>query len=217
MTPDIVVIFPPECRSNIHRNQRGNGGRGCLPFPDTGYYLEPMKLILWVSLAAFLEIGTAWGQAPPTSFSFTWESGEHSMDMSIDRAIWWLDGTALRFKEEQIGRNKGVPASKSPFRDKVGLGKSQLAKLTSVLEGLVNEDSVSLLPENYQGTLTEYTLNFGNPPHVVLFAASQQDVNEIEKENSPGTVKPSKPARGNILYIKMNALLDYLVELSRQP
>jgi hypothetical protein len=175
-----------------------------------------MKLILWASVAAFVAIGTAWGQEPPTGFSFTWESGEHSRDMSIDRVLWQLDGTTLRFSQTVLGRNEGMPTPKSMFRDRTGLNKGQLAKLTSILEGLVNENSLSLLPENYEGTLTEYTLSFGNPPRVVFFSASQYSLDQIEKENSPGAAKPSKPAPGSVLYLKMNALRDYLVELSRR-
>jgi hypothetical protein len=175
-----------------------------------------MKLIMWMSLLAFVAVGSTWGQEPPTGFTFTWESGEHSRDMSIDRAIWRLDGATLRYSEERLGRNEGMPTSKSPFREKVGLSKSQLVKMTSVLEGLINEDSVSLLPKDYEGSLTEYTLSFGNPPRVVYFSASQYDMDKIDKQNSPGAAKPAKPAPGSALYLKMNALRDYLVELSRR-
>jgi hypothetical protein len=175
-----------------------------------------MKLITWMSLLAFVVIGSTWAQEPPTSFSFTWESGEHSRDMSIDRAIWQLNGNTLRFSDERLGRNEGMPTGKSLFRDRVGLSKSQLAKMTSVLEGLVNEDSVSLLPEGYEGSLTEYTLSFGNPPRVVYFSAAEYSVDKIEKENSPVAAKPAKPAPGSALYLKMNALRDYLIDLSRR-
>jgi hypothetical protein len=175
-----------------------------------------MKLIMWVSFLAFLAVGSTWAQEPPTSFSFLWESGEHSRDMSIDRSTWRLDGTTLRYSEERLGRNEGMPIGKSLFRDKVGLSKGQLAKMTSVLEGLVNEDSVSMLPKNYEGTLTEYTLSFGNPPRIVYFSAAAYDVDKIEKENSPDAVNPAKPAPGSILYLNMNALRDYLIEVSRR-
>jgi len=175
-----------------------------------------MKVILLAFLAAFAAVGTTWGQEPPTGFSFTWESGEHSRDMSISRSIWHLDGTTLRYNEERLGRNEGMPIGKSLFRDRVGLSKNQLLKMTSVLEGLVNEDSVSLLPKDYEGTLTEYTLSFGNPPRVVYFSAASYSVDKIEKENSPGAAKPVKPAPGSALYLKMNVLRDYLIDLSRR-
>ena len=187
-----------------------------MPFPAKKHYLERMKLILWVSLVAFAAVGTCWGQEPPSGFSFTWDSGEQSLDMSIERVIWHLDGTTLKFSQTVLGRNEGMPSSTSLFRDNVGLNRSQLAKIASILEGLVNENSLSLLPKDYQGTLTEYTLSFGNPPRVVFFSASQYDVNQIDKEISPGAAKPSRPAPGSALYLKMNALRDYLVELSRR-
>ena len=109
-----------------------------------------------------------------------------------------------------------MPTAKSPFREKVGLSKSQLVKMTSVLEGLIYEDSVALLPKDYEGTVTEYTLSFGNPPRVVYFSAASYSVDKIEKENSPGAAKPVKPAPGSALYLKMNVLRDYLIDLSRR-
>jgi hypothetical protein len=136
--------------------------------------------------------------------------------MSIQTAVWILDGTTLRYSASALGRAEQMPVMKSLFRDKVVLNGSQLARMTSILEDLVNEDSVSLLPKNYEGTLTEYTLSFGTPPRLVSFEATQYSTDQMAKETPPGAAKPSGSDPGSILYFKMNVLRDYLMELSRR-
>ena len=175
-----------------------------------------MKPILLAAVFALAAVAASWAQEPPTGFSFTWESGEHSRDMSIDRSTWRLDGTTLKYSDERLGRNEAIPMGPLLFRDKVGLSRSQLAKMTSILEGLVNEDSVTLLPKDFEGSLTEYTLSFGNPPRIVYFSAADFTVEKIEKENPPAAAKPAKPAPGSALYLRMNVLRDYLMDLSRR-
>jgi hypothetical protein len=187
-----------------------------LPVAVLDYYLGIMKLIILTCALALLAAGCAKGQVPPTSFSFTWESGEHSRDMSIQTAVWMLDGTTLRYSASALGRAEQIPVMKSLFRDKVALTGNQLARMTSILESLVNENSVSLLPKNYEGTLTEYTLSFGTPPRLVSFEAAQYSTDQMTKETPPGAAQSSRSDPGSILFFKMNVLRDYLVELSRR-
>jgi hypothetical protein len=165
-----------------------------------------MKLTILAFLLALLAAGCAKGQVPPTSFSFAWESGEHSLDMSVETAVWKLDGSTLRFSQSAEGRAEEMPVLKSLFRDKVVLNGSQLARMTAILEALVNENSVSILPKNFQGTFTEYSLSFGTPPRLVSFSASQDSANRMTSASDPAST----------LYFKMNSLRDYLMEVSRR-
>ncbi|MGA2974225.1 MAG: hypothetical protein ABSF77_02835 [Spirochaetia bacterium] len=175
-----------------------------------------MKLIILACVVAFLAVGCARGQEPPTSFSFTWESGEQSRDMSIQTAVWKLSGRTLRYSASSLGRAEQMPVMKSLFRDTVVLTGSQLDRMTSILETLVNENSVSLLPSNHEGTLTSYTLSFGTPPRLVSFEAAQYSTDHMAKETSSGAAKSSGSDPGSILFFKMNVLRDYLMELSRR-
>ena len=79
---------------------------------------------------------------------------------------------------------------------------------------MVNENSFSLLPKNYEGTLLEYSLNFGTPPRMVFFSAPQYTVDQFEKENPPGAAKPSSSDPALMLFLRMNELRDYLITLS---
>ena len=173
-----------------------------------------MKFILGISFLAVIAVGSTWAQEPPTGFSFTWESGEISRDMSLQDSTWQLNGRTLSYKVRISGRNEAMPGLKPLFRERVALNKSQLAKLTSLLEGVVNENSLSLLPKNYEGTLIEYSLNFGTPPRMVFFSAPQYTVDQFEKENPPGAAKPSSSDPALMLFLRMNELRDYLITLS---
>jgi hypothetical protein len=165
-----------------------------------------MKCILFISLLGIIAVGSTWAQESPTGFRFTWESGEFSRDMSVEDNTWQLNGRTLTYKQTISGRNEGMPGLKPPFREKVALNKGQLAKLSSLLEGLVNENSISLLPKNFEGILLEYTLDFGTPPRTVTFSAPQFDIDKFAKPPS------SDPAQK--LFFKMDELRDYLMTLS---
>jgi hypothetical protein len=132
--------------------------------------------------------------------------------MSVQDSTWQLNGRALSYNERTSGRDEAMPGPL--FRGKVVLNKSQLAKLSSLLEGLVNESSLSLLPKNYEGTLLEYSLHFGTPPRIVFFEAPQFNVDQLIKENIPGGEKPSRPDPARMLLLRMNELRDYLSEFS---
>ena len=161
-----------------------------------------------------LAVGSTWAQDSPTNFRFNWESGEHSMDMSLEDNTWELKGQTLTYTQTLSGRAESAPKTESPFRPRTVLNRNQLAKLKTLLTGLLNEGSVSLLSENYQGSLLGYTLSFGSPEKEVSFEAPQMDVNKMNAANPQGTPPSAGAPRAGRLLYNFDALRDYLVKIS---
>jgi len=161
-----------------------------------------------------IAVGSTWAQDTPMSFRFNWESGEHSLDMSLEDNTWELKGQTLIYTQNLTGRAENGPKTKSPFRPKTVLNQSQLVKLKTLLTGLVKEGSVSLLPKNYQGSLLSYSLSSGSPEKEVSFEAPQMDVNKMNAANPQGTPPSAGAPRAGRLLYNFDALRDYLVTVS---
>ena len=175
-----------------------------------------MKRIVWIAFLAFLIVSRTWAQEPLTSFSFTWETGEASLDMHIEDYNWQLAGKTLGYTESFSGRDSGMNGTghKRKFPIKVSLSQGQMDRLQVLLKVLKNEKSVSLMPKNFQGTLLGYSLSFGVPQKEVTFDAPQYTVDQITREPLPGGKKSSIPQSAKILLSRFDALRDYLLTLN---
>jgi hypothetical protein len=136
------------------------------------------------------------------------------MDASFEDFVWQWDGKVLSYMESASGRQSGMQASgsKRAFPVKVALNRDKRKKLAALLQDIEKAESLSLLPQGFQGNFESYTLSFGSGGKELSFEVASNRLDHSTGElldDSSGDVRFG-PA--SLLLDRLHELRDFLLK-----